>query len=134
MNDLAALLGGGAAPAAPLPSGPDPSLLAGGSVDPLMAALGGGGDPMMADPMMAMGGSPQFPMTDPNVVGSMLEQLLLGQQAEHAMLAQQHQSALLGNPLFEALVSGAPLGPGAGQDAQAIGATGDIAPDPLMPA
>jgi hypothetical protein len=95
------------------------------------------GDPMamgMAppmDPMAAMGGG--FPSADPNAVGTILEQLLMMQQADHVALQEQQTMALLGNPLFEALASGAPMGPGAGQDAQAIGPMGDIAPDPLMP-
>lgn len=136
MNDLAALLGGGAAPAAPLPSSPAPGL------DPLAAALGGlgpapmgGPDPMMGgDPMGGMAPAPSpFPSADPAAVGSILEQLLMAQQADHAALSQMQSAALMGNPLFEALMSGAPLGPGAGQDAQAIGPMGDIAPDPSLP-
>lgn len=99
-----------------------------------MAMMGGGAPPMPGMDPMGGAPAPAFPMTDPAVVGSMLEQLLMGQQAEHAQLAQQHQMALLGNPLLEALMSGSPLGPGAGQDAQGIGpGVGDIAPDPMMP-
>lgn len=136
MNDLAALLGGGAAPAAPLPSSPAPA------PDPLAAALmGGGADPMMAgpapmDPMMgAMGGAvvpaaPPFASTDPAAVGSMLEMFLMQRQQDHATLDQMASMTLASDPLFQALASGAPLGPGAGQDAQAISPGGDIAPDP----
>jgi hypothetical protein len=139
----------GAAPVGLPPQGPDPSL------DPLMAALMGGGapvdpamggmDPMM-DPMMGgmppagpeMGGmppmgGPQFPTTDPGMVSSLLEQLLMAQQADHQSLQQQQTMALVGNPLFEALVSGAPVGPGAGQDAQAIAPTGMVDPAPAGP-
>lgn len=131
MNDLAALLGGGAAPAAPLPA--DPSLA---GPDPLMAALGGG---MPADPM-AMGGAPmgapapgQYASTDPAFVGSVLEQLLMAKQADHASLDAQAAAAIAGNPLMQALLAGAPVTPGAGQDAQGIAPMGDIAPDPSMP-
>lgn len=122
----------GAAPAAPLPMSPDPGL------DPLGAALmGGGPDPSMMgappmDPMMMGAPAPSpFPTADPAAMGGLLEQLLMAQQADHAALQQQQTMALVGNPLFEALVSGAPLGPGAGQDAQAIGPVGDVPPAPI---
>ncbi len=110
MNDLAALLGGGAAPVAPLPSSPDPAL-----------------DPLAGIPPEGQGA---FPSTDPAFVGSVLEQLLMAKQADHMALEQQQNEALMSNPLLEALLAGAPLAPGAGQDAQAIGPTGDIPPDP----
>jgi hypothetical protein len=114
MNDLTALLGGGAA--APLPAG-----------DPLAAALGGAAPAGVGAPPLAPAPSP-YPSADPMVVGSMLEQLLMAQQADHAALQQQQTMAIVANPLFEALVSGAPLTPGAGQDAQAIAPTGDVLP------
>ena len=98
---------------------PDPAM---GGVDPMMAALGGAPAPVS-----------QFPSTDPQAVGSIIEQLVMMQQADQAALQQQQAMTLMGDPLFEALISGAPLGPGAGQDAQAIGSLGDIAPDPMMP-
>jgi hypothetical protein len=134
MNDLAALLGGGAAPAAPLPSGPLPG------PDPLAELLGGGApmDPSMGgmpmDPM-AMGAAPApgFASTDPAFVQSVLEQMLMARNADHAALDAQATATLMSDPLFEALTSGAPVGPGAGQDAQAIGMPGDIAPEMVMP-
>ena len=123
MNDLAALLGGGAAPAAPLPSSPVPG------PDPLAAALMGGGAPV-ADPAMGAAPAPGFASTDPAFVESLLGQLLAARQADHALLDQRATETLLQDPLMEALMSGAPLGPGAGQDAQAIGIGSDIAPAP----
>ena len=71
--------------------------------------------------MPPQGNGPMYPTTDPGFVGSMLEQLVGAQQADHAQLAADQHDALVSNPLFEALMGGAPVGPGAGQDAMSLG-------------
>lgn len=111
---LAAMLGGG------MP-GMDPAMMGAPPMDP---AMGG----MPADPGMGMpmaGGNP-YPTTDPNFMSEMLGQIIETQRMDQDKLQDDQQSALTENPLFEALMSGAPMGPGAGQDGAAIGMGGEL--------
>lgn len=114
--------------------------------DPLAAAIVGapGVDPHAPSAMgppsgippelaaMAMPGAgqpagPMYPTTDPQVMAQALSQILSAQQLDQGAMAMDQQSALMNNPIMSALMSGAPMGPGAGQDGQAIGApTGDL--------
>lgn len=132
--------------AAPLPGGEDPAML---------AAMLGGGDPAMGgmppemmgmmsppeamedpagEPGMGMqpaGGNP-YPTADPNFMAQMLGQIVQAQQADQAQLQGDQQAALMGNPLFQALADGAPMGPGAGQDGAGIAMGGELpAPDQM---
>lgn len=106
--------------AAPMPQG-DPAALA--------AMLGGGGAPAGMDPA-AMGGDPSmgmqpaggnpYPTADPNFMAQMLGQVMEAQQQDQQQLQTDQQAALMGNPLMQGLLSGAPMGPGAGQDGAGI--------------
>jgi hypothetical protein len=116
------------AQAAPMPGG-DPAMLA--------ALLGGGGDPMAGgmppemmgpEPGMGMqpaGGNP-YPTADPNFMAQMLGQIVEAQQADAAQLQTDQQAALQGNPMFQGLMAGAPMGPGAGQDGAGIDMGGEL--------
>lgn len=111
---LAQLLGGGAPPGAPMP-GMDPGMapMPGmGGPDPMM-----GGDPALG--MMPAGGNP-YPTTDPQFMAQMLGQIVEAQQMDAAQMQSDQQGALTGNPIFQALADGAPMGPGAGQDGAAL--------------
>lgn len=130
MNPLLAALSpagvAGAVPAPPFgdPAG-DPYAAEGAApadAEMMAAALmgAGGPSPEMPPMMPPQGNGPMYPTTDPGFVGGMLEQLVGAQQADHEQLAAAQQSALVSNPLFEALMGGAPVGPGAGQDAAAL--------------
>lgn len=112
---------GGAGPGGPPPPGMDPmSMLAG--------AGGGPGGPG-GDPSQGGGPDPHFPTTDPNFMAQALSQVIGLINNDQQQLGQLQHAALVGNPLFEALISGAPMSPGAGQDGQAIGApSGDMPP------
>lgn len=119
--------------AAPMPGG-DPAAL---------AAMLGGGDPMMggappmdpamvADPAAGMtpaGGNP-YPTTDPNFMAQMLGQLLEAQEADKGQFAADQQAAMTGNPMTQALLGGAPMGPGAGQDGAGIAPGAELALPP----
>lgn len=125
------------AQAAPMPGG-DPAALA--------AMLGGGGNPDAAmdaqqgmppempgaDPAMGMqpaGGNP-YPTADPNFMAQMLGQILEAQQADQHQLQSDQQMALQGNPMFQGLMGGAPMGPGAGQDGAGIDMGGELPAPP----
>lgn len=115
-NALAAMLGG---------MGGDPSMGADPAMDP---AMGG----MPADPGagMPMAGGNPYPTTDPNFMSEMLGQIIETQRMDQDKLQGDQQMALTGNPLFEALMGGAPMGPGAGQDGAALAMGGEL---PLPP-
>lgn len=157
--ELALALASADAGAAPVPGSAEAPLPGGMGAappggDPLMAALMGAGGPPPMDPMMGGGGmggippelmalmggagappaGPMYPTTNPDMMAQALSQILSAQQMDHSAMAMDQQAALTGNPVFQALVSGAPMGPGAGQDGQAIGApTGDMPmPEPGM--
>lgn len=121
---MAALMGGA-------PAGPDPMM--GGA--PPMGMPPMGVDPMAGIPpelMQVAAGAqapagPMYPTTNPDVMAEALSQIMSAQQMDHQAMALDQQAALTGNPIFQALIAGAPMGPGAGQDGQAIGApTGDL--------
>lgn len=80
------------------------------------------------DPSQGQAGDPNFPSTQPDIVSQVLASLIQMQQADQQNLMGAQQAALMGNPLFQALVSGAPVGPGAGQDGQGIGPSGMTMP------
>lgn len=116
---------------APAPAGAAPVPLPAGAGAPegmppeLMALMGGGmGGPAPMDPMMGGGGemANPYPTADPGFMTEALGQLVQMQQMDQGKLAADQQSALIANPMFEALMSGKPMGPGAGQDGQALGA------------
>lgn len=122
--------------AAPLPGGEDPAMLAAmlGGGDPAMGGMppemmGMGAPPPMEDPAamgMAPAGANPYPTADPNFMAQMLGQIVEAQQADQAQLQGDQQAALMGNPLFQALQDGAPMGPGAGQDGAGIAAGGEL--------
>lgn len=128
--------------AAPMPGG-DPAALAAmlGGGDPMMGgappmdpAMMGGMPPEMmgAEPGMGMtpaGGNP-YPTTDPNFMAQMLGQLLEAQEADKGQFAADQQAAMTGNPMTQALLGGAPMGPGAGQDGAGIAPGAELAPPP----
>jgi hypothetical protein len=93
-----------------------------------------GGDPAMMGAMPpGAAGAPMFPTTDPNFMAEALSQIVQMQQMDQSAMGEAQHSALVGNPIFQALASGAPMGPGAGQDGAAIGPEGSVMPDPTMP-
>ena len=128
---LAAMLGApagadGAAPA-PLPPAPVGAPGAEGMPPELLAALGGGAPPAMGGMppeagMMPPPGANPYPTADPNFMSEALGQIIQMQQMDAGKLSADQHTALVSNPMFEALMSGAPMGPGAGQDGQALGA------------
>lgn len=142
MNPLAAQLAppapGGPAPVPPGaggagPGGPPPGAGGPPGMDPMSMLMSQGGPPPGppgGDPSQQGGGpDPHFPTTDPNFMAQALSQVIGLINGDQQQLQQLQHAALVGNPLFEALVSGAPMSPGAGQDGQAIGApSGDMPP------
>lgn len=88
--------------------------------EPGMDPAAMGMDPAMGGMPPEQTGSP-YPSTDPAFVDSLLEQLLSARDQDHQMLAQDQESAVQQSQMFQALVGGAPMGPGAGQDAQSVG-------------
>lgn len=106
-----------AAPPLPLEMGaPPPGLLPSGPLPPMSAPQGQG---------------PMYPTTDPSFMAELLMQVSASQQADHDRLAQEQQAALMSNPVMEALMAGAPMGPGAGRDGAALGAPSGVLPPPM---
>lgn len=117
---MAAMLGGGAPPEmGPPPMGPEGMP----PIPPELMGLMGGGPPPGMPGMGPMGPPPggQYPTTDAEFMSQALQQIVQMQDMDHQQMAADQQAALTSNPIFEALVSGAPMRPGAGQDGQAIG-------------
>lgn len=124
-----------AAGAAPAPAGAAPVPLPAGAgampegMPPELAGLAGG----MGGPEEMGGAMPNpYPTADPNFMTEALGQIVQMQQMDQGKLAMDQQNALVANPMFEALMSGAPMGPGAGQDGQALGAPTMDLPTPDM--
>jgi hypothetical protein len=101
-GQLVAGLPGGAPPVEePMPEGLPPEL------------LGGVPEGVPAGPM--------YPSADPAFYDQLLAQVMQARDADHAQLQGDQDAALQQSAMFQALIGGAPMGPGAGQDAQAIG-------------
>jgi hypothetical protein len=92
------------------------------------AMLPSGALPPMAPPQ---GQGPMYPTADPGFMASLLMSVSAQQQQDHEQLSAQQQQALTGNPVFEALMSGSPMGPGAGQDGAALGAPTGVLEPPM---
>lgn len=108
----------GGGQSAPLPQGIMPPM--GGA----SGGASGGGMPMPPSPPMGGGGvgnGNPYPTTDPRFVDALLSQLLQAQQQDQAGLQQGQDAAVQQSQMMHALLAGAPMGPGAGQDAQSIG-------------
>lgn len=115
---MAQMLGGGGDPmAGGMPPGMDP-----------MGGMPAGAPPMGPDPAMGMqpaGGNP-YPTTDPQFMAEALSQIVQMQQQDLARMPEDQHAALVGNPIFEGLANGAPMGPGAGQDGAALEMGGEL--------
>lgn len=71
-----------------------------------------------------------YPSTDPAFLDSLFAQVLEAQQMDHENLAGDQQEALAQSAMLQALIQGAPMGPGAGQEAQSVGFDPGVLPVP----
>lgn len=90
-----------------------------------------GGDPMggLAPEGPALPQNP-YPSTDPAFLDQLFAQVLQAREADHQNLAGDQEAALAQSAMFQALIGGAPMGPGAGQEAQAVGINPTVLPAP----
>lgn len=71
-----------------------------------------------------------YPSTDPAFVDALLSELLAAREQDHSLLAQDQDAAVQQSTMFQALMGGAPMGPGAGQEAQGVGFDPSVLPAP----
>lgn len=96
---------------------------------PVPPDMMGAPDPMSAG-MQPAGGNP-YPTTDPDFMSEVFGQLMQMRDADHQKMESDQDAAMQASPMFQNLVAGSPMGPGAGQDGQALG-MGNEMPMPGM--
>lgn len=109
------------------------ALIAGmmGGMAPEGAPVGGlGGDPGVGVAAPEGAVPSPYPSTDPAFLDSLFAQVLEAQQMDHENLAGDQQEALAQSAMLQALIQGAPMGPGAGQEAQSVGFDPGVLPVP----
>lgn len=111
-----------ALPGQGVPEGLPPELAEQGLPPELMGAM---------PPEAGVPAGPMYPSADPAFYDQLLSQVLQARDQDHAQLQGDQDEALQASAMFQALIGGAPMGPGAGQDAQGIGF--DAAQLPLPP-